>query len=340
MPRLDLFAASSEVAWLNANENPYGPSPRAKQAMLAAVNRANRYAPDDDVAALRGEIAKRENVAVDSIVLGAGSSEILGLAALAFLGGGGELLTAERTFGLLPMIAQRMGIAVVRSAMTEKQEYDLRALDSKTRSATRLIYVVNPNNPTGTWIEGAQLSAFVEEASRRAPVLVDEAYLEYVDPKLRRSMVDHVHNGRNVIISRTFSKIHGLAGMRIGYAVAKPELAQLLSSVRVGLLNNVGVAAARAALHDTAFQESSRHRNNDARETLCAALKRLQIPHAESHASFVWYRPGRADIAQLLAKEGVRVPSSATANANGWARVTVGRPTENLRFVQALEKIL
>lgn len=334
-------AAPSGSAKLDANENPYGPAESARRVMAAEVARGNRYVElVGGTAALVSAIAAREGVTPECITLGAGSTEILHMLALAFGLGGGEVLTAEPTFGLLALFVERAGGRVRLVPLDAGAAHDLDAMARQTTSATSLVYVCNPNNPTGTLLPPAKLRAFCEEVSKRATVVVDEAYIEYVDPAERVSAVEHVRAGANVIVVRTFSKLYGLAGMRVGYAIGRPDLVERLVRFRTGNLNRVGVAAAIATYEDREFAESSRRRNAEARAHTVSGLAEMGVRCAPSHTNFLFADVGQAGRAlpAALAARGVRVNAAGVPLASDQMRVTVGTMDEMQRFLAAMRE--
>jgi histidinol-phosphate aminotransferase len=210
----------------------------------------------------------------------------------------------------------------------------------RATAATRLVYVCNPNNPTGTLVPAARLRAFCEDVSRRAVVLVDEAYFEYVDPAEAATVVDLVRAGANVVVARTFSKLYGLAGMRVGYALARPDLVERLSRFRVGNLNRPGVAAAAATLGDREFAESSRRRNAEARAVTVSGLAEMGVAAPASHANFLYAKVGAAGRAlpAALAARGVRVSATGAPLDADWMRVSIGTMAEMRRFLAAMRE--
>jgi histidinol-phosphate aminotransferase len=329
---------------LLANENPYGPSEAARRALVAAIPAANRYSGDGagGTDELKRLIAEREGLAPECVVLGAGSSEVLFMAALAFGLGSGEIVTADPTFGLLRLYAERVGVTVHRVPLDAKMAHDLEAMRSRVTAKTSLVYVCNPNNPTGTLLPGATVRAFCEEIATRATVLVDEAYVEYVDPKVDASAVDLVRKGANVVVARTFSKIYGLAGLRIGYALARPDLAARLSERRVGNVGKLAYEAALASLRDRDFVTTSRSRNAAARAFTVDALAKLGIRCPESHGNFVYANVGTRNrkVPVALAERGLLLTWNGRPLAGDWMRVTIGTDAEMRRFAAALKEVV
>jgi histidinol-phosphate aminotransferase len=333
-----VLAPATAAAQLHANENPYGPSRAARRAMAAEVASANRYAiPQDGLAA---RIAEREGLTAAHVALGAGSTEALHMAALAFGLGDGEVLTADPTFGLLARAVERAGERVRRVPLDASHGHDLDEMARQTTAATRLVYVCNPNNPTGTVVAPSRLRDFCEEVSRRATVLVDEAYVEYLDPAERASMVDLVRAGANVVVVRTFSKIYGLAGARVGYALARPDLVERLRRFQVGNLNRFGYAAALASLDDAAFVAESRRLTAEARAFTASALEALGVPCAASHTNFLYANVGaaRRGLPAALARRQMRVNWNGEPLAGDWMRVTMGTMDEMRRFAAAMRE--
>ena len=216
-----LYAAGS--IRLNSNENAYGPSDAARQAIMESLSEANRY-PRQFISALKEEIAKREGLTVDHVMLTAGSTELLGLAGLYFGLHGGELLACHPTFDFLMVYAERLGCKWARTPVDENFQYDLNALSKLTGKDTKLIFICNPNNPTGVEIPHHDLKMFCEEYASKYPVYMDEAYLELSPSGKGMSMSKLLSSHSKLIVARTFSKVHGLAGMRIGYALAHPDI--------------------------------------------------------------------------------------------------------------------
>ncbi|HUP50218.1 MAG TPA: histidinol-phosphate transaminase [Thermoanaerobaculia bacterium] len=320
---------------LDRNENPYGPPQSAKRAVGEAMERGNRYLDGHELDAFRDQIAVREGVKRESVVLGAGSSEILWMAAVEFLGPGDVLLLGDPTFELIGRCAGLRGATVERVPVTAGQADDLDALTRRLSSRPKLVYLCHPNNPCGTMLATAEVRRFVLAAARQAPVLVDEAYLDYPDPELKGSMAELVRGGQNVIVARTFSKIYGLAGMRMGYAIAAPETARRLARHRFSVLNSLAVASASAALRDKNFVDLARKRNEEGRAIITAAFEKAGIRYAPSVTSFLWFDESRQpDLSARLRAQNILIPGGRFGG--GWNRVTIGTIDETKRFAEAL----
>jgi Histidinol-phosphate/aromatic aminotransferase and cobyric acid decarboxylase len=326
---------SNNFIKLTSNENPYGYSPKAREAMLDALAEGNRYAAPEIVSRLEREIADREGLKPESVVLGTGSGEILCMTAIAF--GQKEIVAPDPTFPGLMRYAENLGARVKNVPLNEKFEHDLAAMARAVSENTSLVYVCNPNNPTAGVTPNEALHDFCRETAKRVPVFADEAYLEYTDEFPRNSMVELVRKGENVIVSRTFSKIYGMAGLRVGYGLANPELAQKLKKFRMTWLNNLSINAALAAYNDTDFIVQSRRRNAEVRSAVLSELKRMNLKYAPSEANFIWLNVG-AELSNL--GEQMRRRNILVGNPqNNWARITVGTADEMKAFVAALKEI-
>jgi histidinol-phosphate aminotransferase len=330
-------------ARLWGNENPYGPSDKARRAMMAAVGEGNRYPTSfADYAELESLIAQREGLTREHVVLGSGSGEVLCMAGVAFGLEGAEMLAADPTFPALMRYAEGVGARVRRVPLNERFEHDLDSMDRQLTQGVRLVYVCNPNNPTGTIVPAARLRAFCEEVSRRAVVVVDEAYGEYADAKEFASMIDLVRKGLSVIVVRTFSKIHALAGMRVGYALARPETIERLRQFRMGIINQVGLRGAIASYQDGDFVRLSRQKNLETRAYLYRELEAMGRRFVPTQGNFVWLHAGRENrgLPEALAARGVFINGNRAPLNDDWARVTIGTMDEMKLFVSAFREVL
>jgi histidinol-phosphate aminotransferase len=331
------------LARLWGNENPYGPSEKARRAMQAAVGEGNRYATSfADYAELEGLIAEREGLTKEHVVLGSGSGEVLCMAGVAYGLEGAQILACDPTFPALMRYAEAVGGRVLRVPLNDRFEHDLDQMMRRLTGSVRLVYVCNPNNPTGTIVAATRLRAFCEEVSRRTPVLVDEAYLEYADAKEFGSMIDMVRKGLNVIVVRTFSKIYALAGMRVGYALARPEIIARLRPFRMGIINQVGLRGAIASYKDEEFVQLSRRKNLETRAYLYRELEALGRRFVPTQGNFVWLHAGREQrgLPEALAARGVFINGNRAPLSDDWARVTLGTMEEMKLFVSALREVL
>lgn len=323
---------------LSANENPYGPGPRAREALLGAVNESNRYAMDA-YAKLIDAIAAHEGLARDRVVLGSGSGELLHMCALAFAERG-EIVSAWPTFSQLMTFGEKVGATHVRVPLDAAHAHDLSALAAVVTARTSLVYVCNPNNPTGTVIAADTLREFCTSVAAKALVVVDEAYVDLAAPGATASMLPLVEADANLVVLRTFSKTHGLAGLRIGYALARTDVAAKLRRLQMAFPNTLGLHAARASLTDTAFLDDVRRRIAADRARLVAACGALGIVTAQPHGNFVFMHVGMPsdDFRQRLRAEGIEV-GRAFDGYPDWSRVTVGTSAENDAFIAALRRV-
>lgn len=328
--------ADEEAILLDSNENPLGPSPMAKKVVMNAFDRSFRY-PGDAYRTLLEQIAEREQVTTDHIVLGTGSSEILCMAGAAYGLNGGEVVTGDPSYQGLTGYAETMGAYINSVPLTDTLTLDLETMDRRTTSSTSLVFVCNPNNPTGTVVEPDALRQFARAVSRRAVVFVDEAYYEFIDEEKQVSAVDLVRDGENVIVSRTFSKLFGMAGLRIGYGIARPDVVERIEPYSMGMPNMVGLHAASESLKDTKFQEESRRKITDARAYTEEVLEDMGMEYADSQASFVFFRTGQDITAfqRAMAEQGVQVGRPFPPYTD-WCRVSMGTMSQ----IEALESAL
>lgn len=322
---------------LKSNENPYGMSPRAKQAMLDAWDEHNKY-QSPGIPALQQAFADHVGVPMDHVMVTQGSQEVLCTAVLAFASGR-EVLAADPTFEALPRYATHMGLRVHRVPLTDDLVHDLDAMDQRYSSSIGLVFVCNPNNPTATL--AAKARDYVSSTAGSTMVLVDEAYHDYVTDPGYSSMIDLVMKGENVIVLRTASKIHGFAGCRIGFAVARPDVIEQMRGCVTGPPNALAARAATVALGDTAWQEMCRARNTEGREILRNALTALGRRQSPSNTNFIFFHAGRpvTDVQAAAEAEGFLVGRPFPPYTD-WVRVSVGTPDEMRSFVSVLPRIL
>jgi histidinol-phosphate aminotransferase len=332
-------------ARLTSNENPYGPSPIARKAIENAIGEANLY-PFSRQREFLEVLAEREGLSPDHILVGAGSTESLCLAGLIFGINGGRIISANPTFSTLMQYAEVFGAKWDKVDLNDKLEHNLEAMASAITSDTRLMFVCNPNNPTGTVLPHNVLMGFCEEVSKRVPMYLDEAYLEFLPPDQQQSLVKLVQNGnKNVILTRTFSKIYGMAGLRIGYAVAHPDLIKKLRDHQMGgglmTVSNTTLAAAQAALSDKEFNEDCRVKNAQARLYTINHLKERGFDIKSSATSFAFFpieMEGQAFLGGMR-NEGVGV-RVWDYKGRQWCRVSIGTMDEMKLFTSAIDKVL
>lgn len=320
---------------LIANENPYGPGPAALAAATEAVGKGWRYAVRE-VGALKAAIAELEGVERSQVMVCAGSTEALRIGALALAGQGGRVVAARPTFAFLPDYSRKLGCEVAEVDLDAGMAHDLQAMAAAVNASTRLVYVCNPNNPTGTRLDAESLTAFIEAVSPRAPVLVDEAYMDLDADWSERTAVKDMLAGYPVIVTRTFSKLHGMAGFRVGYAVGPTELIKRLEALRVSMLSYPGTLAATASLGDAEFLAFSRARIREGREIAVATLGELGLTVVPSFGNFVFFNTGGSAraFAGGMRERGILtgMPSAAYP---GWSRVSVGKVEDMQAFAAA-----
>lgn len=333
-------AAPTFPVKLSLNENPFGPAPGAIGEMRARVTDVCRYAGTDTSKLVR-TLAEKEGVAPAQIVLGAGSGEVLEACGALLGGPAGEVVCAVPTYGQFTAAMQRRGSALVEVPLNARMEHDPDAMAAAVGAKTQAVYVCNPNNPTGTVVAAEPLREMVRAVSARVPVLVDEAYLESSDDFEGRTLVDLVREGRRVVITRTFSKIHGLAGQRIGYGVTTPELAVQIRRHIIGGPNLLALVGAQANLDDADYIARTRQKIKAGREALLAVLRELGCDWAEPQGNFVFFRTGRpiGEFRAAMQAEGVIVGRPFPPYLD-WCRISIGTPAEMAVAHAALYKVL
>lgn len=338
----EMGLAEDKIVKLASNENPLGMSPKARLAVEKALAGIERY-PDNF--ALTHALAERCGVDFAQIVLGNGSNDILELAARAFLAPGRSAVFSAHAFAVYPLATMATGAECI-VAPAKDYGHDLAAMKAVIRPDTKIVWLANPNNPTGTFLPYADIEAFIASISADILVVLDEAYNEYLPPALRFDTLAWVRKYPNVLVTRTFSKIYGLAGLRIGYGVGAQGVVDLLNRVRQPFnVNNLALAAAHAALDDHAFLAESYQLNQRGMEQIVAGLKRLGLGHIPSHGNFVTFDVARcegsgAGVNQRLLKQGIIVRPIGGYGMPDYLRVTIGRDFENARFLDALEKAI
>jgi histidinol-phosphate aminotransferase len=324
------------IVKLASNENPLGMSPKARVAVEKAIASLERYPDDFD---LKHALAEHTRLGAERIVLGNGSNDVLDLIARVFLAAGRSAVFSQHAFAVYPLATLSAGGEPI-AVPARNFGHDLDAMRAAIRPDTRLVWLANPNNPTGTFIPYAQLKAFMQAVPADVVVVLDEAYNEYIPPAERVDTSTWLGEFANLVITRTFSKIYGLAGLRIGYGLASAEIADLMNRVRQPFnCNNLALAAATAALDDHEFVARSHALNRAGMEQIVAGIKRFGYSHIPSHGNFLTFKVGdAATLNQKLLKQGVIVRPIAGYGMPEWLRVTIGTEVENQRFLEALEK--
>lgn len=340
LPRLSAAAepAPPGPARLVANENPYGPGPAAREAIQAALTEGWKY-PFGEEMPLKKMIAEREGLTPQNVVFGDGSSEILHIAGMIYGNATGELLTATPTFSMIAEHAKVMGCAIREVPLDARMRFDLKAIRNAVSDRTRLVYLCNPNNPTGTLVPGEEVTAFIASMPKDVPVFVDEAYLDLNEDFARDSAVSRVRAGDNVIVTRTFSKLHGMAGLRIGYGLARPDIVGRIEQLKNPTVGILALRAATASYQDLEFTSLSRKKIYEGLAITTAALEELKLPYAPTRANFVFFdtRQPNKEFLGAMRQKGFSL-GRPFAPYDTWARVSMGMVEQMQGFAGALRE--
>jgi len=322
---------------LSSNENPYGPSPLARAAMIENINISNRYNWELSTELIKA-VAKKNNISTSNILLGAGSTEILDLVTRLSSSKKGSFLIADPSYSYWTEAAEKLGLKKITVPLTKSKQLDLGAMLTAIQSDTRLIYICNPNNPTGSIADRAELVRFINEACKKAIVLIDEAYIDYTSQESLSSLA--IEN-KNLIIAKTFSKIYGLAGARIGYAIANNKTIEQLSELKSwasGSISVASTAAALAALSDEKFVSEALSLNKNARQFTIENLKKLNIVCIPSNTNFIYFSltKYKKDFFEQLNNNNI-IGTKIYEEQGKWTRITVGTMKEMKKFISAIE---
>jgi histidinol-phosphate aminotransferase len=328
----------ARIIKLASNENPRGVSPLARRAIEATLSELARY-PDGNGFELKQALSRRHDIPQERIVLGNGSNDVLEMAARAFLAPGLAAVYSQHAFAVYPLAVQAAGATGIE-VPAKDYGHDLGGMRRALTPATRLVFIANPNNPTGTLVPARELEAFIAGLPREVLLVLDEAYHEYLLPEHRPDSIGWLARFPNLVVTRTFSKVYGLAGVRVGYALAAAGVADLMNRVRQPFnVNSIALAAATAALDDTAFVRESFELNRSGMRQLTDAFKRLAIEYIPSHGNFVSFRVrDAAGVYQRLLRSGVIVRPIASYGMPQHLRVTIGLEPENARFLDSLKR--
>ena len=327
-----------QIVKLASNENPLGMSPKAKLAVEAAIAGIERY---PDQFELIAKVAEHCAVVQNQVVLGNGSNDLLDLIARVFLAPGRSAVFAQYAFAVYPLATLSTGAELIATP-ARNHGHDLAAMRAAIRPDTRIVWIANPNNPTGNFLPYPEVRAFLESVPQDVVVVLDEAYNEYLPPAERADAATWLADFPNLVITRTFSKIYGLAGLRVGYALASSEIADLMNRVRQPFnVNNLALAGAMAALDDEQFVAESYELNRRGMDQIVAGLTALGLEYIPSYGNFVTFRVADAAGVNLrLLKQGIIVRPIGGYGLPDWLRVTIATEPENARFLEALEKAL
>ncbi len=330
----------SNIIKLASNENPLGASPKALDAMERALAEVALY-PDGNGFELKAALCRKFGLAMDSIVLGNGSNDVLELAAAAFLGPGTSAVYAQHAFAVYPLATKAKGAQGIE-VPARNFGHDLAAMCAAIRAETRVVFIANPNNPTGTFVEANAVEAFLREVPPQVLVVLDEAYTEYLPAEKRVDSFRWLRRFPNLVVTRTFSKAYGLAGLRVGYAVAGAQIADLMNRVRQPFnVSSLALAAATAALDDDEFLARSYALNQAGVAQLAAGFRELGLDTIPSFGNFVTVKVGdAAAVYQQLLRAGVIVRPIAGYGMPQYLRVSVGLAAQNERLLAGLRQAL
>ena len=330
------------IVKLASNENPLGPSRKAVRAMRRALREAHLY-PESSCYALVKRLSQELKVGENQIVIGNGSNEIIELLARGFVSEGDEVISSECSFLVYPILTQVCGAKFVRVPM-KNFRYDLAGILQAVTERTKIIFIANPNNPTGTYVNASEVEDFLARVPKHVVVCFDEAYVDFVDAKDFPHMLFHVKTEKpNIIILRTFSKAYGLAGVRVGYAVGAPEMIGYLHKIRQPFnVNSLAQAAATAALDDRFFLWRTKYLVSSGKRYLSRRFGELGLRHLPSQGNFVLADTGRDadEVCQALLRQGLIIRSMKAYGLPTWIRVTVGRRSQNALFYRRLRRYL
>jgi histidinol-phosphate aminotransferase len=336
----ELGMPATNIIKLASNENPLGPSRAALAAMRKALADISLY-PDGNGFYLKQKLAQKLNVAPANLILGNGSNEILEFIGHAVLAPGDEVVVSQYCFAVYPIVTALFGAKLV-TVPAKNYGHDLDAMLAAITPKTRLVFVANPNNPTGTLLTSEELTSFISKVPENVVIALDEAYIEFLDNPA--DLVAEIRAGKrgNLLITRTFSKIYGLAGLRIGYAVGHPELISELEKIRQPFnANSIAQVGATAALEDTAYTEKVRRINTRGLKFYQREFKRLGLEYVRSSANFILVRVGEGQrVFVEMQKLGVIVRPVGGYQLPEWVRITVGTPKQNERCLAALKQVL
>lgn len=336
----DLIGPKAGEARLYSNENPYGPS-KSAQKMIDYAAKKGSYYVDSAVNTLRDMIAERHGLTRDHITVSTGSAEVLSAIAIVY-GQKGPIVAPRLFFDATLLYAKRLGLAQIqRAPMAADLSVDIAAIEAMVTPATGCVQLCNPNNPTGLLSEPGVLKASVKRMASKTTVVVDEAYMELTNDPDANSCIDLVKLGHDVIVTRTFSKIYGMAGIRVGYVIAAPHTTKVLRGAKMSWLSSVGIAAAIGCYNDTAFLDFSKAKVLEARDMVMSTLGALGLEAKESQTNFIFFKsakPANA-VRDALAAQNINIRGQYMDYA-AWSRVSMGKLDDVARFCSALPKVL
>ncbi|WEF35760.1 histidinol-phosphate transaminase [Pseudoduganella chitinolytica] len=334
----------ASIVKLASNENPFGVPESAQQAMAKAAAELGRY-PDANGFDLKQALAKRYDVPMEWITLGNGSNDILEIAAHAFVERNQAIVYSQYSFAVYALATQGVGARHI-VVPAKNHGHDLDAMAAAIDAETRLVFIANPNNPTGTFVSGPEIEAFLAKVPANVVVVLDEAYNEFLSHEDQYESAEWVRKYPNLLVSRTFSKAYGLAGLRVGFGLAQPALTDLMNRIRQPFnVNSLAQAAAIAALNDSAFLEKSAANNAAGYRQFVEAFEQMGLEYVPSHGNFILVKVGNdlaagARVNLALLKQGVIVRPVGNYGLPEWLRISIGLPQENAVLITALQKAL
>src|SRR3989338_9549301 len=329
-----------DVIKIASNENPLGPSPKAVEAIKRYAGSINRY-PEGGCFYLRSAVAKRLKIKPEQLIFGNGSDELIELTLKAFVNEGDEVIVARPTF-LMYEVASAAHGAKIKVVPTRYFKYDLKAMKDAVTKNTKVVFIANPDNPNGTYVARHELEDFLKQLPGETIVFLDEAYFEFAEEQDYPNGLDYIGKN-NIIVTRTFSKVYGLAGLRIGYGVSSPEIIKYMDSVRDTFnVNSLAQIGAIAALKDKEFLSKSKKAVREGKKFLYSELKAMAVRYVPSVTNFILIElgPKSGEITERLLKKGVIVRNMRAWGLENFIRVTVGKKAENKRFIRELKKII
>lgn len=331
----------SNIIKLASNENPRGLSPAVQQALTDAIADLPRY-PDGSAYLLKNRLQEFLGISTDRMTIGNGSNDVLELLARVFLGPGLETVVSEHSFVVYPLVTKALGATVVEVPAKDFGQ-DLEATLAAITERTRMVFIANPNNPTGTWVDQTTLVTFLDQVPSNVIVVLDEAYFEYVEEADYPDGLQLIDQYDNLVITRTFSKVYGLAGLRIGYAISHPHIADLMNRVRQPFnVNSMSLAAAFVALDDQSYIDETVRMNREGMAFLTQACDQMGLGYIPSVGNFLTidFEREAGPIYEAMLHEGVIVRPIGVYGMPNHLRVTIGLPAENARLVEVLQKVL
>ena len=330
---------SNGIVRLSSNENRYAPSPKIKQAMMDAMDLSYLYSPGH-YKPLIEKLATKEGVPSNHILLVSGSNEGLRLTGLCYGMNGGEIITSTPTYKALLSYAEEFGGTINAVPLDQDLKFDLEEIEKRVNNKTQMVFLCNPNNPTGTLLDGAKTKDFCDRVSDKTMVFSDEAYSDYIEEANYPTMVPLVKQGKNVIVSRTFSKVYGMAGVRVGYLIARPDIINTLKPRVMGYVNMMGVYGAIAALDDQEFYNYSLQKNKEAKQIIYDVCDDLNLRYVKSHTNFVFHQIKKdlGTYASEMLALGVKV-GRPFPPLTDWCRISTGNEADMEAWKKAMYEV-